>query len=504
MTSPPLEGLQDNTALNSPPPEGQESLNAPFNEQKYRDLLERLEVSELMKSELERTERIDSEFYIKRNLQIITFIKQRKFLKLTEITHVSDGNHMSISDDFIDTGIPYYRGQDIHNFFIENASPICISEKTYEKPVLQRSHLKKNDILLSIVGTIGKIALVSTNKKATCSCKLAILRPKGNMSSELLSMFLLGKYGQNQIRKFIRGAVQMGLILEDMDQLFVPAFSKTFDYHISSKVNLSKELTEKSKTLYRQAEELLLETIGIGRDAMHCVSTNSTKYNIKSFRESFLTTGRLDAEYYQPKYEEIIDKVKNQPHEILGNLVAIKKSIEPGSDVYADEGLPFIRVSDYNKLGISTPEKCLSDRFCKENATLLQSLYLTKDTILFSKDGSVGIACMVSENMQAITSGAILHLTVKDKTKILPEYLTLVLNSEVVKLQAERDAGGSIILHWRVSEIENVVVPVIDYETQRQIAELIEKSFCLRGESERLLEEAKDMVEKEIEAVTAY
>jgi len=67
---------------------------------------------------------------------------------------------------------------------------------------------------------------------------------------------------------------------------------------------------------------------------------------------------------------------------------------------------------------------------------------------------------------------------IKDKTKVLPEYLTLALNSEV----------------------ENVVVPVIDYETQRQIAELIEKSFFLRGESERLLEEAKEIVEKEIEA----
>ena len=92
----------------------------------------------------------------------------------------------------------------------------------------------------------------------------------------------------------------------------------------------------------------------------------------------------------------------------------------------------------------------------------------------------------------------------KNKTKVLPEYLTLALNSEVVKLQAERDSGGSIILHWRVSEIENVVVPIIDYETQRQITELIEKSLFLRGESERLLDEAKDMVEKEIEAEIAY
>lgn len=55
--------------------------------------------------------------------------------------------------------------------------------------------------------------------------------------------------------------------------------------------------------------------------------------------------------------------------------------------------------------------------------------------------------------MDVITSGAIIHLTVTDK-EVLPDYLTLVINSVVVKLQAERDAGGSIIQHWKPSEIE--------------------------------------------------
>ncbi|MDR0606666.1 MAG: restriction endonuclease subunit S, partial [Bacteroidales bacterium] len=136
--------------------------------------------------------------------------------------------------------------------------------------------------------------------------------------------------------------------------------------------------------------------------------------------------------------------------------------------------------------------------FCRENDELRKSLYPKKETILFSKDGSVGTAYMLHENMQTVTSGAILHLTVKDKSKVLPAYLTLALNSEVVKQQSKRDAGGSIILHWRISEIENVVVPIVDYDIQQQIAELIEKSFYLCEESKRLLDEAKDMVEKEI------
>ena len=75
----------------------------------------------------------------------------------------------------------------------------------------------------------------------------------------------------------------------------------------------------------------------------------------------------------------------------------------------------------------------------------------------------------------------------------------MVLNSELVQKQAERDAGGSIILHWRVNEIENVIVPIIDLNIQQQIAEMVEQSFQLKAQSEQLLETAKRAVEIAIE-----
>ncbi len=183
----------------------------------------------------------------------------------------------------------------------------------------------------------------------------------------------------------------------------------------------------------------------------------------------------------------------------MGDIVDIKKSIEPGTDAYSEEGLPFLRMADYNKFGILKPQKCLSDLFCKENSKKLSALKLKKETILFSKDGSAGNSFVVKENMNMVSSGAILHLLIKDKEQILPEYLALVLNSQLVQMQAERNAGGSVILHWRVSEIEDVVVPIIDFEEQKQISDLIEESFRLKKQSEQLLELAKTAVEKAIE-----
>jgi hypothetical protein len=274
----------------------------------------------------------------------------------------------------------------------------------------------------------------------------------------------------------------------------LPKLSKNYQGKIAELVDNSESLLKKSKNNYLLAENLLLETLNL-KD----FQLSKEPVNVKNFSQSYGSSGRLDAEYYQVKYEQVVNRIISTDYDQLVNIVKIKKSIEPGSSVYADEGLPFVRVSDYNKFGLSTPDKYLTDDFCKENAEQIKKLKPKKETILFSKDGSVGTAYMLREDADFITSGAILHLTVKDKNKIIPEYLTLALNSKLVQMQAERDAGGSIILHWRVSEIEKVVVPIIDFDKQRAIADLVEESFQLKKQSEHLLEVAKTAVEMAIE-----
>jgi restriction endonuclease S subunit len=92
----------------------------------------------------------------------------------------------------------------------------------------------------------------------------------------------------------------------------------------------------------------------------------------------------------------------------------------------------------------------------------------------------------------------LLHLSVK-RDDVLPEYLTLVLNSLIVQLQADRDAGGSIIQHWKPSEIGEVLIPIIENSIQTQIEEKIKKSFELKEESKKLLDLAKRAVEIAIE-----
>ena len=72
-------------------------------------------------------------------------------------------------------------------------------------------------------------------------------------------------------------------------------------------------------------------------------------------------------------------------------------------------------------------------------------------------------------------------------------------DGKVVRLQAERSAGVSIIQHWKQSEIENVSIPLLPMSLQQKISAKIRESFALRAESKRLLDLAKHAVELAIE-----
>ncbi|TPD71280.1 restriction endonuclease subunit S [Flavobacterium microcysteis] len=444
-------------------------------------------MSEVNLSELEFSKRVDAEYYQKHFLKYEKLIQSKGNFKLNDVANFLIGPFGSsfIVDNYTnDETYRYIRGKDVKPLKLMEDDNVYMPKDDYDR--LSRYALKKDDVLVSVVGTLGNAAIVSErNLPAIFSCKSTVVR--SSINPKYLLAYLNSKYGRMLLLRKERGAIQKGLNLDDLKllDLFIP--SDNFQNLISNLFNLSDTKLLQSQHTYAQAEQMLLEAVGLQNFV-----PSQEAVNVKTFKESFLQSGRLDAEYYQPKYEEIIAKIKQSDYLQISQLVTIKKSIEPGSSSYQEEGIPFIRVSNLSKYGISNPEIHLDKNEFSE------VIKPKKDTILLSKDGSVGIAYKVSEDLQSITSSAILHLTV-DNPKVNADYLTLVLNSKLVQLQAERDAGGSIIQHWKPSEIAEVIIPILDPKTQTQIATWVQESFSLKQQSEQLLYIAKRAVEIAIE-----
>lgn len=387
-------------------------------------------------------------------------------------------------------GIPFIRIENIKGGFdIDDAELIYISEFDHKR--LSNSALKVDDLILSKVGnSIGYFARVDEliNECNISENNIGIkLHSFPHERKHYILTYLNTHYANKLVLRRRSGNAQPKLNVGDLTYIPIPLFSADLELKMSELVMRSKYTIELSKSAYRDAENILLNKL----DLIEWRIPSKTQ-SVKKVSESFIESGRLDAEYYQPKYDELFALLGVYDTKTLSEIVSIKKSIEPGSEAYQTDGIPFIRVANLSKFGISDTDVYLS---AEEYGDTIRP---EKDTILLSKDGSVGIACKVEKDTDIITSGAILHLTVKDDS-VIPDYLTLALNSIIVKMQAERDAGGSVIQHWKPSEIEKVVIPILDNEAQVQITEKVQESFALRRESAQLLELAKTAVEIAIE-----
>lgn len=458
-----------------------------------------LECSEIILSTIKSSNssiRLDSHFYEKKYTKLKSELYSIPHWHLRDIVSkpIQTGHTPSMANQaYYGGNINFIKTDNLRHNRI--AGPFADTLSKNGNSVIARTSLQPLDIVTTIIGAteevIARTALVTQEDlPANINQNIVQIRIDPEIASpEYISIFLNTDHGRNYMRYLSRQTEQVNLNCSEVESIVVPKFSTVLQSNIKKLVQSAYALKHQALKRYKGAEAFLLSALN------YQPIMQTEGYSEKSLSTSFNATGRLDAEYYQPKYDELFQLLSTLPIKRLKSIVNITKSIEPGSEYYGNEGIPFIRVSDVSKDGINTP----SIRIPKTTVPSIENLYPKKDTILFSKDGSVGIAYKIERDTEAVTSSALLHLTVKDTTEVLPDYLTLLLNSDIVKLQAERDTSGAIIQHWKPSDIEQVIVPILPLEMQRQIAEKIEESFYLRRQSEQLLENATHAVEMAIE-----
>ena len=78
------------------------------------------------------------------------------------------------------------------------------------------------------------------------------------------------------------------------------------------------------------------------------------------------------------------------------------------------------------------------------------------------------------------------------------ETLLTLFKSLPIQQLITRGCSGAIMSAISKSELETIPLPLIQQDVQDEIANLIHKSFALRQEAKRLLDEAKLTVEKAI------
>jgi len=289
---------------------------------KYKGLLEGREVNIINFLDIgidNEVFRYDAEYFNKGTKKLIANIRNNNHFIIEDEFDVSKLAGFEFTSYFTEQNInsdDYYialTSKNVQNEKLDLKEYITIDKDTADD-FLNRSKLLKNDVVLSYTGEYRR-SLVMFENGFQLGPNVCRLRPKNNVDlSFYLSTFFNSKIGQTILDREKTLSAQPTLAMKRIRKIPVPLFSNIIK--LKEIISQSYSNLTRSHALYTQAEDLLLSTLGL-----YDFTPRTDNITIKNITESFLKSGRLDAEYYQPKYEEMEEKIKEFDYAKVKDLV---------------------------------------------------------------------------------------------------------------------------------------------------------------------------------------
>lgn len=465
--------------------------------------MERLEITEVNLSKIYEVEtnRLDSEYFLKKYLRIIEKIEEKKeyfgFFRNFNIKVDASAFYPSLEPYYNAGDFPFLRVADVDTQ-INYANCVKIPKSIVNDISFNTLRVvAKGDIVITKGGSVGRIGLIEKETAVTRDLIFINSSILNEIDYKFLYLYLLSNMSFDLLIRSSSMTAQPHLTIKLVRDLPVFNPSKEFKLKVVEGYNRYKELLDESKLLYLKAEEALLQEIGLFdfQDSKELV-------NIKKFKDSFVASGRLDAEYYQPKFDVLEDKFDNFKRIRIADLVSypVSSGITPkaGGDDYSDfeNGVAFVRAVD-----LKNGEVSISNfNFIKPEIHngILKRTQLKRNDVLLSIAGTVGRSAIFLHDFKANINQAVAILRF-DEVEVFRLYLVLFFNSFVGKEYVSKYARQGVQTNLSLAEIGNLSIPIIDYNIQKRIVSLIEKSSLLKQQSEQLLEITKRSIEIAIE-----
>lgn len=181
--------------------------------------------------------------------------------KLVECSiFVKDGTHGSFKD--FNNGVPLLSAKDIDSgkITVDN-NPRRISLEDYNL-IHRRYNIQEGDVLLTIVGTIGRVAIVKNNKRFALQRSVAIIRPRDYMDSKYLYCYFNSYDFQKSLKRAVNLSAQGGVYLGSLNKMdvLIPSYPEQIKItSFMSSIENKIEMLDKEVKINRKFKKGLLQ-----------------------------------------------------------------------------------------------------------------------------------------------------------------------------------------------------------------------------------------------------
>lgn len=398
---------------------------------------------------------------------------------------------LSIAMNEEGNGKKIYRMNEISNMMCNRTilkhAPISKEETTIYA-------LKDKDVLFNrtnsqaFVGRTGIFRSFSDDPLVFASYLVRLVPDPNIITPEYLTVFLNTKYGVLDVKRRARISInQSNVNAEELKRVEIPLVSHNLQLLVTTAFEGAFKLIQVSESKFEQAQTILLSELDL---------TNWQPKHQLTFIKNYSDTEqaeRMDAEYYQPKYEKIIMAIKSYSGgwDTLGNLVKLKDQNFNPKDKKKYKYIELANIAGNGEIGDCT----IKDG--QDLPTRARRKVVTGDIIVSSIDGSLSSIALIEKEYEEALCSTGFHVV--DSQVFNSETMLVLLKSIVGQPQLKKGCTGTILTAINKDEFRNVILPIVSDSKQTQIQQKVTESFNLRKQSKHLLECVKRAVEIAIE-----
>jgi len=356
-----------------------------------------------------------------------------EYKTLADVTEfIKDGTHASLKS--IDVGYPLLSAKDVYDGLVHTPDDCRkITEKDYQD-IYKKYKLQIGDVLLTIVGSIGRTAIVDeASLQVAFQRSVGIIRTKSILTPQFLAHLFGTRTVKIQLEKGTSQSAQGGVYLNSLGKITIPIPPMPVQSEVVRILDNFTELTEKLK------ENLLAE----------------------------LTARKKQYEYYRTK---LLTQREDAPKVALKTVV--KKSCsgatptKGNSEYYENGTIPWLRTQDVKFNEIYEINSFITEEAVKKTS----AKWIPANCVIVAISGATAGRCAINK-IATTTNQHCLNMEI-DSTKALYKYIYYCVCSQYEELISRKQGARGDLNSTLIMGIE---IPLPPLAEQQRIIDILDR-----------------------------
>ena len=444
-----------------------------------------------------RTLRMDMHHYHPKYMKIMELIESartcfpvKQLGEVAKITRIL-GFETERLVSYVDQGVPYLRVQNIKEFEIDLTDVKRISLDAHKK--LKRSQLRSNDVVMTITGRVGTVAVVHpTLGECNASQEIVRIRVKEDVNPDYVAVYLNSELGKYLLERWYSGSTRARTLIRNVRKIPIIIPTKEMQTRIVNKVMSLKQRRNKKLLEAESSSKRAQKIIEDGYKSIFKIL--GIKPQPPNDKKVFTLTkdrlnDRFDVGFYSNEKKYSLQS--KFPIKKIEEIVKFsRETVIPQKEPLNKFRYVQIRdvVPEYGKI-VSYSELLGKDAPSRARRVIRQGDILTAMT---RARGSTAVVPKEFDGCVASTAFGVL----KPKQNVDRFFLYFMLRSGYVLDEIKRRLAGVATPAITKSEFKRIKIPIPPLGIQKEIVNIMNRAT---EKSERLKLRAKSFIKKAVE-----